>query len=132
MPHPGEKERAALDTAIDVFLIVFGGIVAVGAAYATWQRWGGASLDEKLTMIEELVQAAEQMMGERGKRLPGTERAEWVIEQFRIRFPEVDLADVQIWLEAAVHRMNERRDNAIVETAPVDDRGGAYWLGKQN
>lgn len=120
-----------MDTAVEVFLIVAGAIFAAATGYRAWLDYKSVDIDGKLLLVEELVQAAEQWLGERGEQLPPAKRYAWVVEQFQHRFPSVDANDLKVWIEAAVHRMNERKPTVLTvggETN-IDDGGGSYWMG---
>ena len=82
--------------------------------------------------IKGLVQAAEQMLGERGKHLPGSTRRDWVIQEFKKRFPNADIGELRILVEAAVHRMNQFKIEPPI-TPPTSEEDLTWFRpGQQN
>lgn len=118
----------------DWAMLAFGIIVAGAYAYKTWLEWQDSDLDGKFYLIDTLVAAAEQLLGPRGKAQPGSTRFEWVVQEYRKLFPDTDLGQLRIWIEAAVDRRNRSIPQIVITDQQINDNGGAYWLGtgKQN
>lgn len=118
-----------MDTIIEWALLAFGVVVAIGYGYKTYLEWQDSDFDGKLHLIDTLVAAAEQTLGPRGKKLPGSTRFEWVVQEYRKLFPDADLGQLRIWIEAAVDRRNRTTPKIVISDQPINDQGGAYWLG---
>lgn len=123
-----------METIADWAVLIFGIVVAFGYGYKTWLEWQESDIGERIRLVETLVAAAEQMLGPRGKKQPGSTRFEWVVQEYRKLFPETDRGQLRIWIEAAVDRRNRSIPKVVVADQPINDAGGSYWLGagKQN
>jgi hypothetical protein len=80
--------------------------IAVGAiAIAAWQFIAtlrrDAGENEQLRWANILVNAAEQMLGDK----QGAERLDWVMAQLKARFPKLDTETIRTMVEANVKAM---------------------------
>lgn len=136
-PRPGRK-KVTMETIADWAVLIFGIVVAFAYGYKTWLEWQDSDIDGKIHLIDTLVAAAEQMLGPRGKKLPGSARFEWVVQEYRKLFPDADLGQLRIWIEAAVDRRNRNTPEIVVVDQQISDDGGDYWFrsgsgsGRQN
>lgn len=109
---------------MDNLLTVIAVILLGALGYWGLQDWRKATTDEKLKRIEQLVQAAEQHL----KNRPGTERFKWVMDRLMTYYKTNDTGELMDLVEAAVFRVNAMKAKPAAQQ-PIDDAGGAYWLG---
>jgi hypothetical protein len=112
---------------MDFFLAVIGIAVAAGLGYVAWVEWSKASTDQRWSMIETLVEAAEQtLQGE-----AGSTRFDWVMGRLQKRFPGLDIEEAQDLIESAVYRLRQRSGVIVVEQ-PQEDTSpdlDSDWFG---
>ena len=111
-----------------VAAFVFLALVSVAAIYAAYLREQGDpegdALYAKVEWVVNLVKAAEQTLSKQ----PGATRFQWVFEQLRRRFPDIEEGDARILIESAVHDVNAAKEFSRASDT-IDDQGGQYWIG---
>jgi hypothetical protein len=118
--------------ALDIFYTIMIGALVAGIAYIGIVEWLKATTEQRLNIVETLVEAAQQRLGDK----TGPERLAWVIERLETRFPGLDLDETRDLIESAVFRLRQRSGVVFIEpptAAPqndeIDDQGGSYWYG---
>jgi hypothetical protein len=96
---------------MDIFLTVIGLAIAAGLGYVAFVEWSKATTDQRWSMIETLVEAAEQT--KRGQA--GSARFDWVMERLQKRFPGLDLEEAGDLIESAVYRLRQRSGVIVIE-----------------
>ena len=119
------------------FIATLGATVLLYLGYLEYRK---AAADRRAELIDDLVEAAQQLPILQGK--PGAERFRWVMGRLQKRYPALHMDDTQIQIEAAVYRMKQRSGASVLVLDPpaeaeqgraIDDEGGAFWLkGRQN
>lgn len=114
-------------------VVGLGLVVAMTFAYAKYLEFSGSDLDHRMFMILQLVQAAEQRLGSR----PGRERLDWVMGLLRRYFPNADVEETRVLVEAAVWRVKESRALLAPEPPATDNDNDSsgninYWAGRIN
>jgi hypothetical protein len=113
---------------MDFFLAVIGIAVAAGLGYVAWVEWSKASADQKWSMIETLVEAAEQTL----QGQAGSTRFDWVMGRLQKRFPGSDLEEARDLIESAVYRLRQRSGVIVIEPPQepaANDRGlDSHWF----
>jgi hypothetical protein len=95
--------------------------VVVAVIVLVFLRWWKKSRQgELLSLIVELVAAAEQVYGAKS----GSTKLTWVLEQIKVRFPGVDIALARTLIEAAVHRQESAKPQKSIQSAPVSRANG--------
>lgn len=100
---------------LDLVLVAIVGIVAGGLAM---QRWRGASLDERMAMIERAVAAVEQLYPNE----TGQFKFDWVFGRVRQWLPADDAELIETLIEGAVYRL--KQDKPAVPQARLNGRMG--------
>jgi hypothetical protein len=115
---------------MDFFLAVVGGTIVVGLVYVAFVEWSKATTDQRWSMIETLVEAAEQ--SPLLKDALGSERKAWVKERLELRFPGIDMDEVEDLIESAVYRLRQRSGVIVIEPPQepaANDRGlDSHWF----
>lgn len=110
-----------MGTVVEWALLVAGVLVAAAHGYNKWLEYREAEYGEKLLMIQTYVEAAEQMLGKQ----PGEARFTWVMAHLQERWPDADIDELRVLIEAAVNQM-ERSQPVVVKVDQGGDR--AHWL----
>lgn len=111
---------------MDFFLTVVGIAIVAGLVYVGWVEFTKASTDQKWSMIETLVEAAEQtLQGE-----AGATRKAWVKERLQARFPGIDMEEVEDLIESAVYRLRQRSGVIVIEqpTQEMAKDNDLHWF----
>ena len=105
-----------MDTLINTSLIIALGIVILAAVVAAWQRWQGATPEERNVMVQQavirLVDAAEQLHPVAGA---GQTKYGWVMNRLQKRFPDLDWDIAAEYIEAAVLELNRRKGATLYQ-----------------
>jgi type II secretory pathway pseudopilin PulG len=117
---------------MDFFLTVIAIAIVAGLAYVAFVEWSKATTDQRWSMIETLVEAAEQtLQGE-----AGATRKAWVKERLQARFPGLDIEEAEDLIESAVYRLRQRSGVIVIEQPqePAKDDGLGWFdgTGRQN
>lgn len=109
-------------------ILGLGLLAAAIAAVLKWREFGAAeTIGDKLTIINQAVMAAEQMLGKE----PGTSRLTWVMELLEKRFPEMDADELRMHVEAAVYWLRQGSTQPADSGADVS-RGIEFWADRNN
>ena len=115
---------------MDIFLTIIGIAIAAGLGYVAFVEWSKATTDQRINMIETLVEAAEQLPALRGKT--GKQRLDWVMGRLQKRFPGLDLEETGDLIESAVYRLRQRSGVIVIEPPQepaANDRGlDSHWF----
>lgn len=90
-----------MDNILLVATLILFVIVSIAWAYARWLDFAEADLHDRIAVIGQFVAAAEQLLGGQS----GKTRYQWVMERIQKRWPDADLEEMAIYVEAAVHRL---------------------------
>lgn len=101
-------------------IIVLALVVAASYGYVKYLEFRDGDWDQRVVLIGEAVTAAEQMLGKE----PGAKRLDWVMGYAQRRFPDLDLEDLRVLVEASVYRLKQGQ---VIETG--EDNSLDFWVG---
>jgi type II secretory pathway pseudopilin PulG len=111
--------------AVDIFYTIIAIALVAGIAYVAIVEWLKATTEQRLNMVDTLVEAAQQHLWKKS----GAERRAWVIERLEKRFPGLDLEEASDLIESAVFRLRQRSGAVFIEQpAPEQDERGLHWF----
>jgi hypothetical protein len=111
--------------ALDIFYTIMIGALVAGIAYVGIVEWIKATTEQRLNMVETLVEAAQQHLWKKS----GEERRAWVIERLEKRFPGLDLEETSDLIESAVFRLRQRTGAIIIEPPADTSRNIDFFPG---
>lgn len=101
--------------AIGVIILCFSLALIAWACYGQLMREPGVPLTDKLAMINQAVAAAEQTIRGKGQGAARLEHAMSLIHEW---YPEMDMQEAQVHVEAAVYWLNQHGPQIIEVTRP--------------
>lgn len=110
---------------MDLFLTVIGLAILAGLGYVAFVEWSKATTDQRINMIETLVEAAEQTL----QGQDGSTRLDWVMGRLQKRFPGLDIEEAQDLIESAVYRLRQRSGVIVIEPPQEDTSLDSDWFG---
>lgn len=110
--------------ALDIFYTVIAVAIVAGIAYVGIVEWLKATTEQRLNMVETLVEAAQQRLSDKS----GSERLAWVIDRLETRFPGLDLEETRDLIESAVFRLRQRTGTIVIEQPAPEQDPGLHWF----
>lgn len=91
---------------LTIIWTIIGIISALVAGWYQYQKWRQSSIQEKLSMVRNLVTVAEQVFSESGS---GKERRAYVLSKLVKRYPKEEYEHLSELIEAAVYELHQQQ-----------------------